>query len=311
MLVESLPGFAAVDIDTVLFLEKGNRTLGQVFDVMGNVSSPIYCVRFNTEQDIHTKNIKAGLQVYVAPQTQYTNFIVLSDLMKQKGCDASWENDHEAPDDFNEYSDDEAERLARREHNQKQRNRNRSSESSEQTPNKVSARNESNPNPNTNANANANLNSNSNANSNRRGRRPKFNRPNNTNNKPPTRFYKDNRGYSLPYPDSGGLYHQRHHHQHQQRMQSAPHNYSWHTAAMQQQPPPSAMQSSSTMPQTSFGSSNHAIGPNMYPNPFAMQANYGPFNLHAFPPLPPPMSSLPPSTQSPYNHKNSNSFQQQ
>lgn len=314
VLVESLPGFAAVDIDTVLFLEKGNRTLGQVFDVMGNVSSPIYCVRFNTEQDIHTKNINVGLKVYVAPQTQYTNFIVLSDLMKQRGCDASWENDHEAPDDCNEYSDDEAERLARRQHSQKQRNRNRTSESSEQLPNKVSARNESNGSSNAYANANVNANANSNVNSNRRGRRPKFNRPAHTNDRPPTRFYKDNRGYSLPYPDAGGLYHQRHHNQHQQRMQSAPHNYSWHTAAMQQ-PPPLAMQSTSTnlhsMPHPSIGPSTHPMGPNLYPNPFAMQANYGPFSLQAFPPLPPPMSSLPPSTNSPYNHKDSNSFQQQ
>lgn len=301
--MESNPGFAAVDIDTVLFLEKGNRTLGQVFDVMGNVASPIYCVRFNSAQDILTKNIKAGIQVYVAPQTEYTNFIVLSDLMKQKGCDASWENDHEAPDECHEFSDDETERLSRRKQNQRQRNRNRTSETSEQLPNKVTVKSE----PNTNTNTNTS--------SNRRGRerRPNFNRSAHPRDRQPARFYKDNRGYSNAHPDSTNLY--QDHHRHQQQM-PVHQNYSWHTASMQGMPPASTSLHPMSRPPYA---SNHCLASNLYPNPFAMQANqmnYGPLNLQAFPPLPPPMSSMPPpphhpSTNSPYNRKNSNSYQQQ
>lgn len=142
MLVESVSNFAAVDIDTVLFLEKGNRPLGQVFDVMGNVASPIYCVRFNSAKEIVDKNITIGSKVYAAPKTEYTNFIVLSDLMKQRGCDASWENDQEAPDGCVEYSDDEEERLARRSQNPKQRNRAQTSQSTDDIPNKVIVKNE-------------------------------------------------------------------------------------------------------------------------------------------------------------------------
>lgn len=296
MLVESLPNFAAVDIDTVLFLDKGNRTLGQVFDVMGNVASPIYCVRFNTVPDITAKDIKTGLKVYVAPQTEYTNFIVLSDLMKQRGCDASWENDHEAPDGL-EFSDDEEERLARRAHNQRQHNRNRttSTTSTEQLPNKVVKSEVDTPQKPSN-------------NNNNNSRRPKYEHRLPKANKPPTRFYKDNRGYANVNPELNLYQHQQQfqhpnhlHHRHQQQMQlqqqqqmqAMHHNYSWHTAAAMH----AGMPSTSINPYAPVSGANSTL----YPNPFAMQANalnYGPFNLQAFPPLPPPMSSLPPPSLS-------------
>lgn len=118
-MVESLANFAAVDIDTVLFLDKGHQALGHVFDVMGVVSSPIYCVRFNSSDDIENRKIKIGLQVYVAPKTEYTQFVVLNDLMKERGCDASTEHDEEAAD--REYSDDEDERSARQQQRHKKR----------------------------------------------------------------------------------------------------------------------------------------------------------------------------------------------
>lgn len=306
VLVESLPNFAAVDIDTVLFLDKGNRTLGQVFDVMGNVASPIYCVRFNTVQDITAKDVKAGIVVYVAPQSEYTNFIVLSDLIKQKGCDASWENDHEAPDGV-EFSDDEEERLARRTHNQRQHNRDRStSTSTEHAPNKIVKTEKPH----------------------QRNRRPAHDHHQRMPhaNKPPTRFYKDNRGYANVKPESNLYQHQhfqQHHPIYQQqmaqqqhhRMQRMHHNYSWHTAGAMHGMPPA-----STIPYAQpFASPAAGASSTLYPNPFALQANLncGPFNLQAFPPLPPPMSSLPPppshhqpsTSGARFNRKNSNSYQ--
>lgn len=312
MLVESLPNFAAVDIDTVLFLDKGNRTLGQVFDVMGNVAAPIYCVRFNTVQDITAKDIKAGVHVYVAPQTEYTNFIVLSDLMKQKGCDASWENDHEAPDGL-EFSDDEEERLARRQHNQRQHNRNRNTSTSNEqhVPTKI-VKNEADT-PQKSAHQN--------------NRRPKYEQRMSNANKPPTRFYKDNRGYANVNPESNLYQHQQqfqrsnhfsnhHHHRQQQQQQhmqmqqqhmQAMQNYSWHTAAMNPMHaggmPSTSTINPSAMPyaQPPYASANGSNS-TLYPNPFALQANalnYGPFNLQAFPPLPPPMSQLPPPPSQP------------
>ena len=41
--------------------------------------------------------------------------------MRQKGCDASWENDIEPPPKYCEYSDDEEERSARRADRHKKR----------------------------------------------------------------------------------------------------------------------------------------------------------------------------------------------
>lgn len=113
VVVDSLPGSLPIDIDSVLFLEKGTKPLGHVFDVLGNVSSPMYCVRFNSNQQIREKAITVGSLVYVAPRTQYTSFVIVSELMKQKGCDASWKNDIESQT-AQDYSDDEEERKARR-----------------------------------------------------------------------------------------------------------------------------------------------------------------------------------------------------
>ena len=45
VVVKSLANTAAIDLESVLFLEKGSRTLGRVFDVFGPVSRPFYAVR--------------------------------------------------------------------------------------------------------------------------------------------------------------------------------------------------------------------------------------------------------------------------
>ena len=51
VVVKSLPNTAAVDLESVLFLEKGGRALGRVFDVFGPVSRPFYAVRYVTVCD--------------------------------------------------------------------------------------------------------------------------------------------------------------------------------------------------------------------------------------------------------------------
>lgn len=252
-----MPNFAAVDLDTVLFLNKGNRTLGQVFDIMGIVTSPIYCVRFNKFEDIVAKDINIGDDVYVAPRTEHTSFIVLTDLMKQKGCDASWEDDIEPPSDMVEYSDDEEEMKARRDarhqkrpHQQNaQRNRTTSetsgiSSSSGQTTQQTWPRG-----------------GNQNGNKQRRlQNRPYVGTANQRGDN--NRFYKDNKNYAETGINQSFNYHPT---------QSFQYDHSWHTAGSQ--------------------------GPraNIYPNPFAHQIQQMPstsygnglFNRH-FPPLLPP-----------------------
>lgn len=292
VLVESLPNFAAVDIDTVLFLDKGNRTLGQVFDVMGNVASPIYCVRFNKAQDIIDKNISNGTIVYVAPKTEHTNFIVLSELMNQRGTDASWEDDIEPPAGLGDFSDDEEERTARRAHNQKQRNRNRSSVSSEcdgHLPNKVTIKQE-----------------NTSQQRNRRGNRN--NRRSGEGHANQMQFYKDNRGYANTPSGYPNFYPA-------QQQQSLHYDHSWHTAAMRGMsshippPPPPPLPSSGNV----HPSMQSSLPQGCYPNPFAMQSNqtadYGHFNLQAFPPLPPPMNMQNGNPQTQFQQRNRFNYQ--
>jgi H/ACA ribonucleoprotein complex non-core subunit NAF1 len=113
VLVEAYPHSAALDIDSILFLNHGQKVLGSIFDVLGPVSSPIYCVRFNSHDEIVEKEINIGAKVFCAPRTPYTSFVILSNIMK-KGSDASWKNDVEPPTNLIEYSDDEQERKSRR-----------------------------------------------------------------------------------------------------------------------------------------------------------------------------------------------------
>lgn len=114
LLVESYPGTAALDLDTVLFLENGARPLGKIFDVIGQITAPLYCVRFNSRQHIDQLGITIGMKVYCAPRSEHTSYVILSNIMNTRGSDASWENDIEADPIHQDYSDDEEERAARR-----------------------------------------------------------------------------------------------------------------------------------------------------------------------------------------------------
>lgn len=113
MLVEAYPHSAPLDIDSILFVDRGKKALGQIFDVIGQVAVPIYCIRFNSNEDINSKGISIGDKVFCAPRTEYTSYVVLSSIM-QKGSDASWKNDVEPPSSMVDYSDDEQERKAKR-----------------------------------------------------------------------------------------------------------------------------------------------------------------------------------------------------
>jgi len=120
VVVQSLPNKPAVDVDTVLFLEKGKRPLGKVFDVIGPVATPYYCVRFNSADHIkEQKGVEKGTEVFLAPRTPHTSFIFFEQLLKMKGTDASWKDDQETPAAFADYSDDEAERAAKNKNKKK------------------------------------------------------------------------------------------------------------------------------------------------------------------------------------------------
>lgn len=125
VLVEAYPHSTPLDIDSILFVDRGKKALGQIFDVIGPVAVPIYCVRFNSNEDIKTKGISVGDKVFCAPRTEYTSYVILSSIMN-KGSDASWKNDVEPPTNMIDYSDDEQERRAKkppRKNNDQQPNR--------------------------------------------------------------------------------------------------------------------------------------------------------------------------------------------
>lgn len=113
VLVEAYHNSTPLNIDSILFIERGQKTLGQIFDVIGPVNTPIYCVRFNSNDDIKAKGISIGDKVFCAPRTEHTSYLVLSNIMG-RGSDASWKNDVEPPENLRDYSDDEQERKSRK-----------------------------------------------------------------------------------------------------------------------------------------------------------------------------------------------------
>ncbi|XP_072754144.1 uncharacterized protein [Anoplolepis gracilipes] len=106
VIVKPKPDKPTLHVDTVLFVEKGERALGKILDVFGPVSEPNYCIRFNSSEHIQESNIKVGMSVYYCPSNkQYTSLIFLHELHKMKGFDAV--GDDELP----AFSDDEEEQA--------------------------------------------------------------------------------------------------------------------------------------------------------------------------------------------------------
>lgn len=82
MVVQALKNTPALDLDSVLFLDKGKRTLGRIFDVIGPVCEPAYCVRFNSVEHIREKGVEKEMMVYCAPKTDHTSYVFLGELLK-------------------------------------------------------------------------------------------------------------------------------------------------------------------------------------------------------------------------------------
>lgn len=86
-------------------------------------------------QHIIDQGVQVGMEVYFAPRTRHTAFVFVDALFKQKGSDASWENDQEPPEGCLDYSDDEQERRAKAAHRLKKNPRN-GNEEANANPNK-------------------------------------------------------------------------------------------------------------------------------------------------------------------------------
>ncbi|XP_032682995.1 H/ACA ribonucleoprotein complex non-core subunit NAF1 [Odontomachus brunneus] len=105
--IKSRPNKPALREESILFIDRGQRALGKIFDVFGPVKEPHYTVRFNSVQHLQEKGIKVGMQVYYCPNSKYTFLVFLSEVMKMKPSDSNCDDsDCEHPD----FSDDEEEK---------------------------------------------------------------------------------------------------------------------------------------------------------------------------------------------------------
>ncbi|XP_044759495.1 H/ACA ribonucleoprotein complex non-core subunit NAF1-like [Coccinella septempunctata] len=105
--IAGLPGMPAYDLDTLLFLEEGQKVLGYVLDVMGPISAPVYIVPMSSTEAIRDLQLRKGTKVYCAPKSKYTKYVLLQELMKMRRSDSSWTADAEMPSECQEFSEDE------------------------------------------------------------------------------------------------------------------------------------------------------------------------------------------------------------
>lgn len=106
VIVYPKPKKPTLNLDTVLFVDKGRKTLGRIEDVFGNVEDPHYSVRFNSLMHIQENGVHIGMEVYYCPNSPYTSLVFWHELTT-KGTDAEADTlkDGEVPD----FSDDEEE----------------------------------------------------------------------------------------------------------------------------------------------------------------------------------------------------------
>lgn len=108
VVIESLKSMPPLDLDTILFKFDG-KPIGQIFDVFGPITDPHYSIRFTNGDQIKEREIHKDMPVYFVPENdrKLTKFAFVNELRKNKGTDASWENDNEPPGTVREDSDDD------------------------------------------------------------------------------------------------------------------------------------------------------------------------------------------------------------
>ena len=106
-----------LDEETILF-DVNRKSIGKVFEIFGPVSKPFYSIRFNNVNEIGELklSVDVGSPIYFVPESpEFTKYIFnLNEIRKLKGSDASWNHDQEPPDECLDYSDDEQEKMAKK-----------------------------------------------------------------------------------------------------------------------------------------------------------------------------------------------------
>ncbi|WFD26178.1 hypothetical protein MNAN1_001155 [Malassezia nana] len=102
--------YDVLDSESLLCFEDGS-VLGLVYETFGSIKQPMYSVRFRTAEAIDRERVQEKKPVYFLPAS---STYVLTKLIRTKGSDASNVWDEEVADDEVEYSDDEAEAVAKK-----------------------------------------------------------------------------------------------------------------------------------------------------------------------------------------------------
>ncbi|GME82766.1 unnamed protein product [Ambrosiozyma monospora] len=94
-----------------IFCFEDRTPLGPMFEIFGQLQSPVYRVKFNTVEEFEKLKSRKGERVYYV--VSKSEFVLTSDIKAIKGSDASAWNDEELPLDQQEFSDDEKEAAAK------------------------------------------------------------------------------------------------------------------------------------------------------------------------------------------------------
>ncbi|XP_064393974.1 H/ACA ribonucleoprotein complex non-core subunit NAF1-like [Halichondria panicea] len=121
IVIQSFPNTPAVNEGTVLW--KGDKTsIARIFETFGPVKTPFYSILVQSKEHANRLGLTTGDTVYVVPgDLSLTMYVFTSKLLEQKGCDASWKNDVEMPDEYQQFSDDEQEISKRKNKKQGQK----------------------------------------------------------------------------------------------------------------------------------------------------------------------------------------------
>jgi len=82
VIVKPMPDAPMLNIDSLLFVERGQKLLGKVIDVYGHVNEAYYCICFNNSEHIEKHNIEIDATVYYCPKLPYTLLLYPRELKR-------------------------------------------------------------------------------------------------------------------------------------------------------------------------------------------------------------------------------------
>eukprot|EP00731_Ephydatia_muelleri_P004079 Em0002g255a len=96
VVIEAQAEASPVNEGTVVWSQE-KECLGEIFETFGPVKNPFYSLLINSEQELGP-SLAPGQLIYVVSNNQsLTSYVFTAELMKQRGCDASWRGDIEVP----------------------------------------------------------------------------------------------------------------------------------------------------------------------------------------------------------------------